>query len=173
MRKSPKAERNAEIVALVLSGISKLEVARRYGLSRSRVWQLCFEAGLPMRTRTIVTPEMKAGIVKLARSGLCVAGIAEVFDVDRGVICRALSEAGIDAVGAHDVFGPEARAKAIGLVRSGLTYAEAAEETGMTRSAVAGACHRAGLRIEKRSVVERRSCAALRAQRAKAEMEDA
>ena len=150
-----KTERNAEIVALVRAGERQSDVARRYGITRSRVWALCVRVGLPTRPRRVITKEMRERMIELTKNGLGLSHVASALDVANGSVLRALDAVGMAPVRTHDVFGDDARSKAVRLVKAGLTFMEAAEETGMTRNAVAGACRRAGVKVPEREKKDR------------------
>lgn len=161
--------RDAEIVKLLHKGVLYREIAKRFGISGARVFQIARKNGVPQRFSSPVpmTQDERVTIIRLARNGLHVSGIGDVVNRAHRTIMSILTEAGIVPYNGQDIFGTNARSQAIRLVASGMTYGEAAEKVGMTRSAVAGACNRAGIKVPEKEKADRhaRGCAVARVTR--------
>jgi transposase len=132
-------ERNEKIQALIGSGLSPTEVAKQFGLSKSRIAVLCPTGVL----RPQLSDQERDQIVILAMSGLTTLEISKWTGRSRDTIRRFSRKAGVQVRNGNDHVGPDKRAQAVALVRQGLSYGRVAQKLGISRNVVAGAVKRA------------------------------
>lgn len=88
------ASNRAELVAAYASGTPVTELASRFGVHRSTVWQVAFQAGLVTR-RPKLSDEVRAEAARLYTSGFTLVQVAERFGIsDEGVRAAVVSQGG-------------------------------------------------------------------------------
>ncbi|TPV99331.1 MAG: hypothetical protein USCAAHI_01208 [Beijerinckiaceae bacterium] len=112
-----KIERNAEIAALRRNGIAFIEIAKKFGLTKQRVEQICSVAGVkpPQKPRLAIvsdfsqdaalgeTPSQRrksrerAEMIRRCRNGERYDDIAASLGVDRSTVVRAWRKAKAEA----------------------------------------------------------------------------
>jgi transposase-like protein len=79
------ASNRAELVAAYASGTPASDLAARFGVHRSTVWKLAFQAGLVTR-RPELSDEVRAEAARLYESGFTLVQVSERFGIsDEGV----------------------------------------------------------------------------------------
>ena len=138
-----KEARNAAIIAYVAAGKTRTAAARKWGVSRTRINQIVNPTLGVYPGYNPLAGDERARIIDLAKSGFCVAHIAEQVGRAESTVQRCLSRAGVTPHNQGDTFGPDKRMEALSLLATGLNAREVAARLAMTRNAVIGASWRA------------------------------
>jgi len=88
------ASNRADLVAAYASGTPVSELTSQFGIHRSTVWQMAFQAGLVTR-RPGLDDEVRAEAARLYESGLTLIQVAERLGIsDEGVRAAVVSHGG-------------------------------------------------------------------------------
>lgn len=87
--------RTAELVALYESGVSMLELSRRFGAHRHTVARHLERAGIEVRAQKKMTPELLDQARAHDESGHTLAEIGELLGLEASTIGKALKRAGV------------------------------------------------------------------------------